>query len=272
MKFTKMHGLGNDFVVVAASALPNKPDQLAQRVCHRHFGVGADGLVFILPAENGDCTMRIFNADGSEAEQCGNAVRCVARYYYDRISNARRELTVETCAGLQRVWLEQDQSVRVDMGRPILEGRAIPTAIDSDVVVDQPVEVKGETFRFTAVSMGNPHAVIFVEDAVRFPVEIWGPLLEIHPFFPKKTNVEFVTVQSPTELDMRVWERGVGQTLACGTGACASVVAAVLAGRANRRARVHLKGGDLEIDWRQADNRVYMTGGAEVVFTGEWQE
>lgn len=270
MKFTKMHGLGNDFVVVAAATLPEGTAELAQAVCDRHLGVGADGLVFILPAESGDCAMRIFNADGSEAEQCGNAVRCVARYYFERISKARRELVVETRAGLQRVWLENDGLVRVDMGYPILEGKAIPTTLDEDTVVDQQVEVKGETFHITAVSMGNPHAVIFVEDAAHFPVEEWGPLLETHSLFPQKTNVEFVTVHSPSELEMRVWERGVGQTLACGTGACASVVAAVLTGRANRTARVHLKGGDLDIDWRPADNRVYMTGGAEVVFEGEY--
>ncbi|MDR6227170.1 diaminopimelate epimerase [Desmospora profundinema] len=266
-----MHGLGNDFVVVSAAALPTEPEVLAQKVCDRHFGAGADGLVFILPSHTGDCAMRIFNADGSEPEQCGNAVRCVARYYYERISGARNEMAVETRAGIQRVWLEAGGTrVRVDMGRPILGGKQIPTTLEGETVVDQPVEADGKSFRFTGVSMGNPHAVIFVEDATRFPVDEWGPRLETHPLFPQKTNVEFVTVHSPSQLDMRVWERGVGQTWACGTGACASVVAGVLTGRTRRNVRVRLKGGDLDIDWREEDGRVYMTGPATVVFEGEW--
>ncbi|WP_108026285.1 diaminopimelate epimerase [Melghirimyces profundicolus] len=274
MRFTKMHGLGNDFVVVSAPHLPEGAGEIARQVCDRHFGVGADGLVYLLPSEKGDFRMRILNTDGSEAEQCGNAVRCVAKYYFERISGARRELSVETGAGLQRVWLKtearQVKEVRVDMGEPVLESRRIPVDVAEDRVVNHPVEAGGEHFRFTAVSMGNPHAVLFVDDAAEYPVERIGPLLEAHPLFPNKTNVEFVTVRSEDELDMRVWERGVGQTLACGTGACASAVAAALNGKTGRTVLVHLKGGDLKIEWNETDNRVYMTGPAETVFEGDW--
>ncbi len=199
--FTKMQGLGNDFVVVSRSALPEDAPERARALCDRHFGVGADGLVFVLPSEKADVAMRIFNPDGTEAEQCGNAVRCVARYFFERISGEKRELTVETRAGLQRVGLEVSKgrvvAVCVDMGRPILKGREIPTAIDRERVVEEPLEVDGARFRFTAVSMGNPHAVVRVEDAPSFPVEKWGPRLETHPLFPRKTNVEFITVRSP---------------------------------------------------------------------------
>lgn len=272
--FTKMQGLGNDFVVVSRPALPGDAPEKARILCDRHFGVGADGLVFVLPSSRGDVTMRIFNADGTEAEQCGNAVRCVARYFFERISGDKRELTVETRAGLQRVWLEtsggQVAAVRVDMGRPILQGRKIPTVIDRERVVEEPVEVEGVRFRFTAVSMGNPHAVIQVEDASSFPVEVWGPRLETHPLFPQRTNVEFITVRSPREIEMRVWERGVGQTLACGSGACAALVASVLTGKADREAIVHLAGGDLHIRWDEKSDRIFMTGPAEYVFEGKW--
>lgn len=274
MRFTKMQGLGNDFVVIWADQSPEGAGDLARRMCDRHFGVGADGLVFLLPSNAGDVQMRILNSDGSEAEQCGNAIRCVATYYYERISGARRELSVETKAGLQKVWLEtkagQVSGVRVDMGEPILEGKRIPVSLDDGPVVDHPVEVEGTAFPITAVSMGNPHAVIFVEDAAGYPVETWGPRLEKHPFFPNHTNVEFVSVRAKDELEMRVWERGVGQTLACGTGACASAVAAVLNGETGRQVLVHLKGGDLTIEWDESDNRVYMTGPAQTVFEGEW--
>ncbi|GAA5346124.1 diaminopimelate epimerase [Planifilum fimeticola] len=272
--FTKMQGLGNDFVVVSRSALPEDAPERARALCDRHFGVGADGLVFVLPSEKADVAMRIFNPDGTEAEQCGNAVRCVARYFFERISGEKRELTVETRAGLQRVELEVSKgrvvAVCVDMGRPILQGREIPTAVDRERVVEEPLEVDGARFRFTAVSMGNPHAVVQVEDAPSFPVEEWGPRLETHPLFPRKTNVEFITVRSPREIDMRVWERGVGQTLACGSGACAALVAAVLTGKAEREATVHLLGGDLHIRWDEESDRVFMTGPAEFVFEGEW--
>jgi diaminopimelate epimerase len=276
MRFTKMHGLGNDFIVVTEHTLPKEAPELARRLCDRRLGVGADGLVFLLPSRAGDVRMRILNADGSEAEQCGNAVRCVAKYYYERISGEKKEIIVETGAGLQPIRLETDgsqvESICVDMGQPILEASRVPVALEGKQVVDHPVTIGEKSFRFTAVSMGNPHAVIFVDDAADFPVETWGPRLETHPLFPNKTNVEFVTIHSPRELEMRVWERGVGPTLACGTGACASLVAAVLNGAADRRARVRLKGGDLEIQWSERDDRVYMTGPARMVFEGEWGE
>lgn len=271
--FTKMQGLGNDFVVISRPVLPKNASALARTLCDRHFGIGADGLVFVLPSDQGDAAMRIFNPDGTEAEQCGNAVRCVARYFFERISGDKRELMIETRVGLQRVRLETSEgqvvSVCVDMGRPILEGKKIPTAIDRERVVEEPVDVDGTRFRFTAVSMGNPHAVIQVEDAPSFPVELWGPRLETHPLFPQKTNVEFITVRSPREIDMRVWERGVGQTLACGSGACAALVASVLAGKAEREAIVHLLGGDLNIRWDEKSDHIFMTGPAELVFEGK---
>jgi len=274
MEFTKMHGLGNDFIVVAGERkLPENVSQLATDLCNRFFGIGADGLVYILPSEQADFLMRIMNADGSEAEQCGNAIRCVAKYVYENGLIDRTDITIETIgAGVQPVQLTvQDgvvTAVRVDMGQPILSGLQVPTTIDADRVIAHPVEVDGRTFAFTAVSMGNPHCVIYVDDAVNFDLRTWGPKLETHPLFPRKTNVEFVTVNSRSRTDMRVWERGVGPTLACGTGACATVVSSVLNGLTERTATVSLKGGDLHIEWSEADNHVYMTGPAATVFTG----
>lgn len=276
MEFTKMHGLGNDFIVLANySRLPDNAQTLAKQWCDRNFGIGADGLVFILPSELADVQMRIINSDGTEAEQCGNAVRCVAKYVYDQGLVKKKTLTVETVgAGVQTLELtienETVMAVRVDMGEPVLEGLKIPTTIDLNPIIEHPVEVEGERFCFTGVSMGNPHAVIFVEDAPRFDLHKWGPLLETHPYFPRKTNVEFVTVQSPDHVEMRVWERGAGPTLACGTGACATLVACVLTGKTGREAQVSLKGGDLWIEWSEANNRVYMTGPATTVYKGTW--
>lgn len=277
MKFTKMHGLGNDFVVVADyKDVPKGVNKLAIDICHRNFGVGADGLVFILPSEKADVRMRIFNSDGTEAEQCGNAIRCVSKYVYDHDLKKKDALSVETLAGIQHVKLLIDneidivEEVEVDMGEPILRGELVPTAIKGEKVVNQSIEVDGMTFDFTAVSMGNPHAVIYVDDAVNFDVEKWGPKIETLDIFPKKTNVEFVTVKSNHDMDMRVWERGVGQTFACGTGACATGVASVLTGKTSRETTVHLKGGDLRIVWNDKNNKVYMTGPAAEVFTGTW--
>lgn len=275
MNFSKMNGLGNDFVVVAHfQQTPSNAPEMAMQLCDRHFGVGADGLVFILPSDKGDFRMRIFNADGSEAEQCGNAIRCVAKYIYDHGMSQKDQLHIETLAGIQAVSLEIENEkatrVTVDMGAPILKGREIPVASDKEEIINHPIEVEGKEFLFTGVSMGNPHGVIFVDDAREFDVEKWGPLLETHPLFPRKANIEFVTIRSLDEMDMRVWERGCGQTLACGTGACATVVAGVLTGKARRRGLVHLKGGDLVIEWNEHDNHVYMTGPAEEVFTGKW--
>jgi diaminopimelate epimerase len=274
MNFTKMNGLGNDFIVITGEQqLPDDVADLAIRLCNRFFGIGADGLVYILPSEIADFRMRIINSDGSEAEQCGNAIRCVAKYVYDNGLTDKEEITIETLgAGAQKVQLTvqggEVSSVRVDMGEPILSGLQVPTTVDAERVIEHPIEVDGREFRFTAVSMGNPHCVIYVDDAVHFDLNTWGPKLETHPLFPRKINVEFVTVNSRSHTDMRVWERGAGPTLACGTGACATVVASVLTGATDRTATVSLKGGDLLIEWNESDNHVYMTGPAAVSFRG----
>jgi len=274
MEFVKMHGLGNDFIIVAGEkSLPGNAAELAVQLCNRFFGVGADGLVFILPSEAADYRMRIINSDGSEAEQCGNAIRCVAKYAYDNGLTSKSEITIETLgAGSQPVQLMISngivQSVRVDMGEPILNGLQVPTTIDDELVIQHPLEIDGQQFLISAVSMGNPHCVIYVDDADSFDLQAWGPKLETHPLFPRKTNVEFVTVRSRTHAEMRVWERGAGSTLACGTGACATVVASVLCGKTDRKTKVSLKGGDLFIEWNEADNHVYMTGPAAEVYRG----
>jgi len=276
MNFTKMQGLGNDFIVFAGDTeLPANASDLALKLCDRHFGIGADGLVYLLPSQKADYMMRIINSDGTEAEQCGNAIRCAAKYIYDHgmVDPSRTELRIETIgAGPQQVQLTVDggavRAVRVDMGEPVLGGLSVPTTIAKERVVDQPIQVDGREFRFTAVSMGNPHCVIFVEDAAEIDLHVWGPKLENHPTFPRRVNVEFATVRGRGHADMRVWERGVGPTLACGTGACATLVASVLNGKTERAATISLPGGELFIEWDERDNRVYMTGPAEIVFKG----
>ncbi|MBN2983484.1 MULTISPECIES: diaminopimelate epimerase [Cohnella] len=274
MNFTKMHGLGNDFIVVYGEReLPAGAPELAQRLCNRYFGIGADGLVYILPSEKADFKMRIINSDGSEAEQCGNAIRCVAKYVYDNKLIDRTDITIETIgAGVQPLQLEVENGaaklVRVDMGAPVLNGLDVPTTIDANPVLGHKVTVDGREFAFTAVSMGNPHCVIYVDDAVNFDLAAWGPKLETHPLFPRKINVEFAKVNSRDQVDMRVWERGAGPTLACGTGACATLVSSVLNGLTDRKATISLAGGDLFIEWNEDNNRVYMTGPAEAVYTG----
>ncbi|MEK5644278.1 diaminopimelate epimerase [Paenibacillus rhizosphaerae] len=278
MEFTKMHGLGNDFIVIyGEKALPDNGAELALKWCDRYFGIGADGLVYILPSEKADFRMRIINSDGSEAEQCGNAIRCVAKYVYDHGYVSSEQITIETLgAGVQPVTIHVDNglaaTVTVDMGEPVLDGLSVPTTIDANPVVDAPIEADGRQFRFTAVSMGNPHCVIYVDDAVNFDLATWGPKLEVHPVFPKKVNVEFATVKDRGTVDMRVWERGAGPTLACGTGACATLVSSVLNGLTDRSASIRLKGGDLFIEWSEKDNHVYMTGPAAVVYTGSVQD
>ncbi|MEK3982243.1 diaminopimelate epimerase [Paenibacillus sp. VTT E-133280] len=274
MEFTKMHGLGNDFIVVfGEQELPSNAAELAITLCNRFFGIGADGLVYILPSERGDFMMRIMNSDGSEAEQCGNAIRCVSKYVYEHGLVNSEQIVIETIgAGEQKVTLNVKdgvvETVTVDMGEPVLSGLQIPVAIDAEPVLSEPIESDGTVFKFTAVSMGNPHCVIYVEDAVAFDLATWGPKLEVHPLFPRKVNVEFATVLNRGRVDMRVWERGAGPTLACGTGACATLVSSVLNGLTDRAAWISLKGGDLYIEWNEEDNHVYMTGPAEVVFTG----
>ncbi|MDQ0416453.1 diaminopimelate epimerase [Croceifilum oryzae] len=276
MRFTKMHGLSNDFVVVVdREGVPGNIAQLAVAICNRHTGIGADGLVYILPSEVADCQMRIFNGDGSESEQCGNAIRCVAKYFYERISSGKAELKIETKRAVQSVWLTVKEGkvtqVRVDMGQPILEASHVPVISTQSIAQDEQLVVQDREFVYSAVSMGNPHAVIEVENALEFPLHQYGPLIENHPHFPNRTNVEFITVHQPNSVTMRVWERGVGETQACGSGACATVVASARKGRLDRKATVHLKGGDLLIEWRVEDDHVYMTGPAAYSFDGDWE-
>jgi diaminopimelate epimerase len=279
MNFTKMHGLGNDFIVIADQTdVHHDVHERAVRVCDRKFGIGADGLVYILPSEVADFRMRIFNADGSEPEQCGNAIRCVGKYLYDHKMTDQTTVTVETKKGIQTLQLflhpngSHVEQVRVDMGAPILAGEDIPTTIKEDTIIQHPIALaNGEQQFFTAISMGNPHCVIFVDALEQIPFEQWGPYVERHPFFPNRTNTEFVQVHSRKEVTMRVWERGCGETFACGTGACAVGVAGVLTGQTDRVVTVHLKGGDLLIEWAE-DDHVYMTGSAVEVFQGKWIE
>jgi diaminopimelate epimerase len=279
MRFAKMHGLGNDFVVL--DCVHSAPDEaalpaLAERLCDRHFGVGGDGLLLALPSQAGaDFRMRLINADGSEAEHCGNGIRCVAKWVYDAGHTRRERITIETIGRLNvldlQVYDGKVERVCVDMGSPAFARGTLPMAGSPDAeVVEEPITVEGlpEPLRFTGVSMGNPHVVTFVDDVDAYPVETVGPVVEHHALFPRRTNVEFVQVLDAENLRMRVWERGAGITLACGTGACASLVAAARTGRSGREATVHLPGGPLEIRWG-SDDHVYMTGPAVEVFQGE---
>ena len=301
MRFTKMHGIGNDYVYVNCfdQPLPKDPAGLARRIADRHFGVGGDGLILICPSDSGpgdggaDARMRMFNADGSESEMCGNGLRCVAKYVYDHGIKRADSLRIQTGRGILAVDLELKSGkvdrVRVNMGEPILEAGKIPAkapglapgerVIDYRygfklVDLDDPDEPPdpGIEESLTCVSMGNPHAVFFCQKVADVDLRRLGPMLERHEMFPKRINVHFVTVQSPEEVTMRTWERGSGITLACGTGACAVCVAGVLTGRSHRRIKAHLPGGDLELEWREADNCVYMTGPAVEVFSGEWPD
>lgn len=277
MRFTKMQGAGNDYVYINGfEEFPADISKLARQVSDRHFGIGSDGLVVILPSETCDFRMRMFNADGTEAEMCGNATRCIGKYVYDNQMTDKTELTLETKAGVKRLSLTVADgkvvSVKVDMGEPRLSPADIPVALRRELVLSVPVEVLGETYSITCVSMGNPHAVIFLKDLEAHDLHAIGRALETHPLFPQHTNVEFVKVLSSDTLQMRVWERGAGETWACGTGACASLVAAVLNGLSSRKAVVQLLGGNLEIEWDEATNHVFMAGGAVTVFQGEWYE
>lgn len=277
MKFTKMHGLGNDYVYVDAfdQGSPPDPARLAIAISDRHFGVGSDGLILIEPSGRADARMRMFNADGSESEMCGNGVRCVAKYIHDHGIARKGRVTIETGRGVLTLDLEIEggrvSRVRVDMGPPILRGAEIPTTLPGDPPVDAPLMVDGRRLEVTAVSMGNPHVVVYVDDVAKFPVEALGPLLEHHPTFPRRVNAHFVTVLGPDEVRMRTWERGSGITLACGTGACAVCVAGVLNGKTHRKILAHLPGGDLELEWPGVGQSVFMTGPATEVFSGEWE-
>jgi diaminopimelate epimerase len=283
MRFTKMHGAGNDYIYVdcVAQPAPANPADVARRVSDRHVGIGGDGLILILPSRVADARMQMFNADGSEAEMCGNGIRCVAKYVYDHGLAQKPTLAIETKAGILSLDLEiaggRVHRVRVDMREPILDSQRIPTtlpgnpALPGSPVVGAELEVAGRRLSVTCVSMGNPHCVTFVDWLTDDWVLGLGPRIESDPHFPRRVNAEFVEVRSPTEVRMRVWERGSGETLACGTGACAVCVAGVLAGRTGRKILIHLRGGDLDLDWAD-NNHVYLTGPAVEVFSGEWKD
>lgn len=276
MKFTKMHGCGNDYVYVNLfEEQIENPAKVSIAVSDRHFGIGSDGLITIGASEIADFRMRIYNADGSEAEMCGNGIRCVAKYVYDHKLTDKTEITVETGAGVKTLQLtvEDDKVtlVRVDMGEPILTPDEIPVVADGDRVVDEPIVVDDKEWRMTCVSMGNPHAVVFVDDVAHFELEKYGPLFENHVCFPKRTNTEFVQIISRNEAIMRVWERGSAETWACGTGTCATVMACILNGLTDNDVLVHLRGGDLRIVYDEKSNHVFMTGPATEVFEGEIQ-
>lgn len=264
-----MHGLGNDFVLIHSAEVPMDASQWAIALCNRYNGIGADGLVFILPSIVADVQMRIFNSNGVEAEQCGNAVRCVTKYAYERLGINRLNMHIETPRGIQTVWMQKDGNIRVDMGPPILEAQHIPVKLDKKEILQYPLKVDNEVFRISCVSMGNPHVIIEVSDIEKVPLEVWGPQLEKHSIFPNKANVEFIFINSSQEITMRVWERGVGRTRACGSGACAAVVAGILWGKLDRTVTVHLEGGDLKIEWHADNKHVYMTGSATLVFDGD---
>ena len=269
LKFTKMHGIGNDFVLVDVRRDdPGGWPELARKLGHRKFGVGCDQVLLLRDSDRADFRMEIYNSDGSEVEMCGNGIRCFSVYLKKHGLIAGDEVRVETLAGVQICRIEGDM-VEVDMGSPILEGRKIPVESDSPVR-EQPLALKDATLVITCVSMGNPHAIVFVEDAETYPIEIVGPEVENHSFFPRRTNVEFVQVQSRTKLRMRVWERGAGITMACGTGACASAVAAYWTGRTERECELVLDGGSLFIRWDAETDHVFMRGPAAEVFSGEW--
>ena len=275
MRFVKMHGAGNDFVIidgekeaVAEAHLPS----LARSMCDRQLGIGGDGIILVLPSRLANFKMRMFNPDGSEAEMCGNGIRCFAKYIHDRKMHQDVVMTVETLGGIKTLKLNavggRVRTVRVDMGEPKLMRSEIPMRGSETRVIAEPLKVAGKKYEITCVSMGNPHCVTFVDRVDEYPVAKIGPELEYHPSFPARTNVEFVEVMNQQEIKMRVWERGAGETLACGTGACASAVASMLNNKVSRKVTVHLRGGDLFIEWL-GDNKVFMTGPAEEVFEGK---
>ncbi|MBI3248661.1 MAG: diaminopimelate epimerase [Deltaproteobacteria bacterium] len=272
MPFTKMHGISNDYVYVNAFVTEvSNPPEAARKVSDRRTGIGGDGLILIRPSETVHARMEMYNADGSRGAMCGNGIRCVGKFVFEHGLVKANPLKIDTDSGVKVLFLElkDDKVVRVtvDMGEPILDGPNIPVAAPGRVI-DQPLAVDGKSYQVTCVSMGNPHCVTFVDVVEPLELEKIGPKFEHHAFFPNRVNTEFIQVVSPTELNMRVWERGSGETWACGTGACAAAVAAILNKKAGRRVTIHLRGGDLEIEWREEDNHVYMTGPAEEVFEG----
>lgn len=276
MKFTKMHGCGNDYIYINGASekmeQDRKPD-FVRRVSDRHFGIGGDGVIFINPSTEADFEMEMYNADGSRAEMCGNGIRCVAKYVYDKGLTDKTEISIVSCGKVKYLQLflkdGKVESVRVNMGAPILQAGEVPVISDKEHVIDEPILVQGKEYKMTCVSMGNPHAVIFTEDVTNLAIESIGPYFENHERFPKRTNTEFVKVLDRKNVQMRVWERGTGETLACGTGCCATVVACVLNGLTDSAVTVKLLGGEIEVFWDQENNLVYMTGPAETVFEGE---
>ena len=274
MYFTKMHGLGNDYIYVnGITEHIREPERLAVRLSDRHFGVGADGLILILPSRRADFRMDIYNADGSRAEMCGNGIRCLAKYVYDRGLTKKKELIIETDAGMRRLWLETDEEdkisrVTVDMGYPIFQADKIPIISEHTRVVQEPISIHRMEYRMTGVSMGNPHAVVWVNSVKRLDLTQIGPEFEYHGRFPRRVNVEFAQVVDREHIIVRVWERGAGETLACGTGACAVAAAGVLNDLTERHVTVKLIGGELSVLWDEADGKIYMTGPAVTVYDG----
>ncbi len=270
--FTKMHGISNDYVYVNGfkTTLPD-PSSFSTVISERRTGIGADGLIVICPSDKGHARMEMYNADGTRGEMCGNGIRCVGKYVYDHGIAVENPLLIDTDAGLKTLFLQigagKVTGVTVDMGQPVLHGPDIPVA-SMGKVIDERLALDDDNYDITCVSMGNPHCIIFVGSVDDVAVATIGPKLEMNDFFPNRVNVEFAEVLSPSELKMRVWERGSGETWACGTGACGAMVAAVLTGRCERKVTVHLRGGDLDIDWNKVDNHIYMTGTAEEVYQG----
>lgn len=274
MKFTKMHGCGNDYVYVNCfKETVENPEEVSKYVSDRHFGIGSDGLILIQPSETEDFRMSMYNADGSEGKMCGNGIRCLAKYVYDNGLTNKDRISVETKGGIKYLELNIEDgkvaTVKVDMGEPILIPKEIPILSDKDKIISEPILVGGKTYEITGVSMGNPHAVVFVEDTKTIPIETIGPQFETHELFPDRINTEFIQIIDRKTINMRVWERGSGETFACGTGACASVVACILNGKTEDEVLVHLLGGDLRIKYDREKETVYMTGSATTVFDGE---
>lgn len=274
MKFTKMQGCGNDYVYVNCfKEEVSQAPELARKISDRHFGIGSDGLILIKPSDKADFIMDMYNADGSKSQMCGNGIRCVAKYVYDNGLTDKKQISIETGAGIKYLDLkiEEDKvvEVTVDMGKPITQAELIPVVSDKKEVIAQPVTVSDITYEMTCVSMGNPHAIVFVEDTKKIDIEKIGPLFEHHHMFPERTNTEFIHVINRNKIDMRVWERGSGETLACGTGACASVYACILNGLTEDNVTVQLLGGELKIRYDREEEKIFMTGPAVTVFHGE---
>ncbi|MFR2012254.1 MAG: diaminopimelate epimerase [Christensenellales bacterium] len=274
MKFTKMHGCGNDYVYVdCTNEMIENPSEVSKYVSDRHFGIGSDGLILICSSETADFRMAMYNADGSEGAMCGNGIRCVAKYVYDKGLTDKKNISIETKSGIKELELTVEDGkvslVKVNMGAPILKAKDIPVDVDTEKCIDSDINVDGKDYKITCVSMGNPHAVTFIDEDVKtFPIEKIGPKFENHPMFPDRVNTEFVQVLNRHEVNMRVWERGSGETLACGTGTCATVVACVLNGLTDDEVTVHLLGGDLFIKYDRENDTVWMTGPAVIAFEG----